>query len=127
MYRYVVVAPTSYEHAQTSTRVSRKQSWNGPASRSKHTVPEVGGSPMAGWGVASQPPICVPQARSPGATADMRYPAAPVKRYHGASSTTAAETPLAAIRSSVAQVYCKSPDELTLRDDPESSTMSLSE
>eukprot|EP00964_Phaeocystis_antarctica_P072262 scaffold44165_cov57-Phaeocystis_antarctica.AAC.4 len=67
-----------------------KQSWKGPVSRSKHTVPGVGGWPAAGWGVASQPAIWLPQVRYPGATLGMRSPAAPSKRYHEASSSVVA-------------------------------------
>ena len=72
LYEYVVVAPSSYEQAHTCTGVSMKQSWKGPASLSKHTLPGVGGWPAAGCGVARQPAIWLPPLRHPGATLGMR-------------------------------------------------------
>ena len=87
MYEYVVVAPPSYEHAQTSTSVWRKQSLKLASSASKHTVPESGASPRLGWDVASQPASSVPHVRSPGGSVGMRVPAPASKTYQSAAAS----------------------------------------
>ena len=70
----MVVAPSSYEHAHTSTSTLRKQSRYPAASASKHTVPGVGGAPRNGCAFASQPASVVPHLPEPGATDGIRLP-----------------------------------------------------
>ena len=79
LYVYVVVAPSSYEHAHTSTSTLEWQSSYPAASASKQTVPAVGSAPKAGCAVLSQPGSIVPHVRSPGAAEAMRVPAASAK------------------------------------------------
>ena len=71
-----VVAPSSYEHAHTSTAMFQMHSLE---SLWKHTVPADGELPTAGCGVLSQPAYCVPHVRPPGGSDGMRQPAAPLK------------------------------------------------
>ena len=77
----MVVAPSSYEHAHTSTAMFQMHSLE---SLWKHTVPTDGKPPIIGCGELSQPGYSVPHLRGPGAFDGMRMPAAPANWYHDA-------------------------------------------